>query len=260
MGVPRMQYVDKPVPKYEMRSRDVVEEVPQILHEERPREVPQVVSVDLEHGRPRVEYQDRVKEIPKYVIEAHQREELVSVNVTHEKPVEYPQVQLHDVIKQEHTATWQFVDKPVPLVGNEVVARTVGKPLPLLEERVVEVPQVQVAEAIKEELVPNVQEVTKAIPKKVPNYIEKVIEINQGNVIHEEVPTREIDYGVVAPRAIEYASTPLSDKVLTFTFQGEKIGFDYDASGFVTAVKPSSSAELHGLKVGMRFSEITYSA
>merc|ERR1712039_578582 len=80
--------------------------------------------------------------------------------------------------------------------------------LPLLEERVVEVPQVQVAEAIKEELVPNVQEVTKAIPKKVPNYIEKVIEINQGDVIHEEVPTREIDYAVVAPRAIEYVSTP----------------------------------------------------
>merc|ERR1712056_18348 len=97
---------------------------------------------------------------------------------------------------------------PVPLVWNEVFARTVGKPLPLLEERVVEVPQVQVAEAIKEELVPNVQEVTKAIPKTVPNYIEKVIEINQGNVIHEEVPTREIDYGVVVPRAIEYASTP----------------------------------------------------
>jgi len=115
------------IPKIvQIRPEEVVQEVPITLHEERPREEPQVQDVEVmtQVIAPDVRFVD--KAIP--CVQTEAIEKLVKVQqapLIQEHPVPVPQVQMVEAIREEHVEFIQRAVKHVPKPTMEYVERVV---------------------------------------------------------------------------------------------------------------------------------------
>jgi hypothetical protein len=161
-----------------MQYFEKVVDMPHVLREERPIEVPQRINVELVTRAPRPSYESVPREVPKVQIQPQEQLVEVPQPLHIDNPVAVPQIQKVDLITQVSRPTTEYVDKRVPKFETQAVERVVEVPQVLVEEIPIEVPQVQIAEVIREEAKAVMQEVIKEVPKAVMKYLEKVVEIS----------------------------------------------------------------------------------
>jgi len=184
-AVVEYQEVVKEIQKAVFQPREVVVEVPHVLHKEVLVEVPQVQIVDLIRQVPREQRQRKIVHVEKPVVQY--REKIVQVPVTtlKEQVVEVPVVQQVELVRQvPGPQEVQQVEKQVEKQIYEVLEAVQEVPMVETQEQVVEVPQVETREVIKQVPKVEVQYIDKQVPKVEYNYVEKIVEVP--HIIYEE--------------------------------------------------------------------------
>merc|ERR1712028_278836 len=100
--IPRIevQIIEKAIPCVRTEAREVVQDVPQVMYEERIIEVPETQVAEYIKQVPVQQYQEVAKQIPKYDIRVVDKVVSVPATLIQESVVEVPQVQNMDVMRQ----------------------------------------------------------------------------------------------------------------------------------------------------------------
>merc|ERR1712194_269451 len=150
---PILQYVDKQIPVSVMKYTEKIVPYAVTIEEERPLEVPQVLTVEITTQRPNPQYQQiptvelRNKEVICWETQVVEKVVEVPHVLREEVAVEVPQIQTCEVLRQDAVAQTKEVIKQIPRVQMQYRERVVELRDQVRQEQVV-VPQVQMVEYV----------------------------------------------------------------------------------------------------------------